>query len=68
MAKHLVVVTSSWPVTQGLPLALHELAEGTVSIDPLVALQFSFIYFFRPKILGQREWVPRHKPGLDQLK
>ncbi len=68
MAKHLVIVTSSWPVTQGLPLALHELAEGTVSIDPLVALRFSFIYFFRPKILEQREWGPRHKPGLDQLK
>ncbi len=42
MAKHLVVVTRSWPVTQGLPLALHELAEGTVSTDPLVALLFFF--------------------------
>ncbi len=25
-------------------------------------------FFFLPKILGQREWGPRHKPGLDQLK
>ncbi len=62
MAKHLVVVTRSWPVTQGLPLALHELAEGTVSTDPLVALHFSFLGG------GQRQWGPRHKPGLDQLK
>ncbi len=40
MAKHLVVVTRSWLVTQKLPLALHKLAEGTVSTDPLVATPF----------------------------
>ncbi len=68
MAKHLVVVTRSWPVTQGLPLALHKLAEGTVSTDPLVAFPYFVFVFFLPKILGQREWGPRHKPGLDQLK
>ncbi len=61
MAKHLVVVTRSWPVTQKLPLALHELAEGTVSTDPLVATPF---FFFDPKYMEQRERGPRHKPGL----
>ncbi len=56
MAKHLVVVTRSLPVTQKLPLALHELAEGTVSTDPLVATPFSFFSFFLdPKYMGQRE-------------
>ncbi len=63
MAKHLVVVTRSWPVTQKLPLALHEFAEGTVSTDPLVATPF-FFFFFDPKYMGQRERGPRHKPGL----
>ncbi len=52
MAKHLVVVTRSWPVTQGLPLALHELAVGTVSTDPLVALHF-FFSFLDPKYWGK---------------
>ncbi len=28
------IVAWSWPVTQGLPLALNELNEGTVSTDP----------------------------------
>ncbi len=63
MAKHLVVVTRSWPVTQKLPLALHKLAEGTVSTDPLVATPF-FFFFLDPKYMGQRERGPRHKPGL----
>ncbi len=63
MAKHLV--TRSWPITQGLPLALHKLTEGTVSTDLLVAY---IPFFFGPKILGQKEWGPRHKPGLNQLK
>ncbi len=65
MAKDLVVVvTRFWPVAQGLPLALHELAEGTVSTDPLVATHCS-----NPKYLDKKvEWGPRHKPGLDQLK
>ncbi len=63
MAKHQVVVTRSWPVTQKLPLALHELAEGTVPADPLVATPFLF-FFFYPKYMGQRERGPRHKPGL----
>ncbi len=53
MAKHLVVVTRSWPVTQGLSLALHELAEGTVSTDPLVALHLFFLLFFYPKYWGK---------------
>ncbi len=64
MAKHLVVVTRSWPVTQKLPLALHELAEGTVSTDPLVVTPFFFSFFFDPKYMGQRERGPRHRPGL----
>ncbi len=63
MAKHLVVVTRSWPVTQKLPLALHELAEGTVSTDPLVATPPSF-FGGDPKYMGQRERGPRYKPGL----
>ncbi len=58
MAKHLVIVTRSWPVTQKLPLALHELAEGTVSTDPLV--HPCFFFFLDPKYMGQRE----HKSGL----
>ncbi len=66
MAKHLV--TRSWPITQGLPLALHKLTEGTVSTDLLVAYTPYFLFFFGPKILGQKEWGPRHKPGLNQLK
>ncbi len=66
MAKHLV--TRSWPITQGLPLALHKLTEGTVSTDLLVAHTLFFFLFFGPKILGQKEWGPRHKPGLNQLK
>ncbi len=67
MAKHLV--TRSWPITQGLPLALHKLTEGIVSTDLLVAYTpFFFLFFFAPKILGQKEWGPRHKPGLNQLK
>ncbi len=64
MAKHLVVVTRSWPVTQKLPLALHKLAEGTVSTDPLVATPFFFFFFFGPKIYGTKRAGPRHKPGL----
>ncbi len=64
MAKHLVVVTRSWPVTQKLLLALHKLAEGTVSTDPLVATPFCFFCFLDPKYMGQRERGPRHKPGL----
>ncbi len=66
MAKHLV--TRSWPITQGLPLALHKLTEGTVSTDLLVAYTPFFFFFFGPKKLGQKEWGPRHKPGLNQLK
>ncbi len=66
MAKHLV--TRSWPITQGLPLALQKLTEGTVSTDHLVAYTPVVVVFFGPKILGQKEWGPRHKPGLNQLK
>ncbi len=70
MAKHLV--TRSWPITQGLPLALHKLTEGTVSTDLLVAYTpFFFLFFFLfldPKYMGQRERGPRHKPGFNQLK
>ncbi len=64
MAKHLVVVTRSRPVTQKLPLALHKLAEGTVSTDPLVATPLFFCFFLDQKYMGQREQGPRHKPGL----
>ncbi len=62
MAKHLVVVTRSWPVTQGLPLALHELAEGTVSTDPLVALHY-FFYFFIFQNIGTKGVGPKAQTG-----
>ncbi len=64
MTKHLVVVTMSWPVTLGIPLALHELAEGTVSTDPLVATRCSNPKYWDKKV----DWGPRYKPGPDQLK
>ncbi len=60
MVKHLVVVTRSWPVTQGLPLALHELAEGTVSIDPLVG----YTFFFYPKYWGKGSGAQGTNRGL----
>ncbi len=63
MAKLLVVVTRSWPVTQGLPLALHELAEGTVSTDPLVALRFYFFYFFLTQNIGAKGVGPKAQTG-----
>ncbi len=64
MAKHLVVVTRSWPVTQKLPLALHKLAEGAVSTDPLVATPF----FWGgggggPKIYGTKDAGPKAQAG-----
>ncbi len=66
MAKHLVVVTSSWPVTQKLPLALHELAEGTVSTDPLVATPFFF--FLTQNIWDKGSGAQGTSRGYDQLK
>ncbi len=66
MAKHLVVVTRSWPVTQKLPLALHKLAEGTVSTDPLVATPLFLILFFDPKYMGQESGA--QGTSFDQLK
>ncbi len=62
MAKHLVVVTRSWPVIQGLPLALHELAGGTVSTDPLVALHF-FFFFFQTQNIGAKGVGPKAQTG-----
>ncbi len=62
MAKQLVVVTRSWPVTQGLPLALHKLAEGTVSTDPLVAFPF-FYYFFQTQNIGAKGVGPKAQAG-----
>ncbi len=56
-------LTRSWPITQGLPLALSKLTEGTVSTDLLVAYTPLF-FFFGPNIYGTRERGPRHKPGL----
>ncbi len=50
MAKHLV--TRSWPINHGLPLALHKLTEGTVATDLLIA--YTPFFFFLP--------------GLNQLK
>ncbi len=58
MAKHLVVVTRSWPVTQKLLLALYKLAEGTVSTDPLVATPF-----FGPKMYGTKRVGPKAQAG-----
>ncbi len=67
MAKHLVVVTRSWPVTQKLPLALHELAEGTVSTDPLVATPF-FFFFWTQNIWDKGSGAQGTSRGYDQLK
>ncbi len=64
MAKHLV--TRSWPITQGLPLALHKLTEGTVSTDLLVAYTpffFFFLFFFGPKIYGTKGAGPKAQAG-----
>ncbi len=66
MAKHLVVVTRSWPVTQKLPLALHKLAEGTVSTDPLVATPFFF--FLTQNIWDKESGAQGTSRGFDQLK
>ncbi len=45
-------------------IALHELAEGTVSTDPLVATLFFFFSLFRPKILEQKGGVgPKAQTG-----
>ncbi len=60
MAKHLVVVTRSWPVTQKLPLALHELAEGTVSTDPF--------FFWTQNIWDKGNGAQGTSRGFDQLK
>ncbi len=60
MAKHLV--TRSWPITQGLPLALHKLTEGTVSTDLLVAYT-PFFFFFGPKIYGKKGAGPKAQAG-----
>ncbi len=68
MAKHLVVVTRSWPVTQKLPLALHELAEGTVSTDPLVATPFLFLFFWTQNIWDKGSGAQGTGRGFDQLK
>ncbi len=67
MAKHLVVVTRSWPVTQKLPLALHEFAEGTVSTDPLVATPF-FFFFLTQNIWDKGNGAQGTSRGFDQLK
>ncbi len=66
MAKHLVVVTRSRPVTQKLPLALHKLAEGTVSTDPLVATPFFF--FLTKNIWDKESGAQGTSRGFDQLK
>ncbi len=55
-----MVATRSWPVTRGYRLALHELAEGTVLTDPLVA----YFIFFDPKYWGKRSGAQGTKPGL----
>ncbi len=70
MAKHLVVVTRSWLVTQKLPLALHELAEGTVSTDPLLATPFFLFYFFlgTQNIWDKGSGAQGTSRGFDQLK
>ncbi len=62
-------LTRSWPITQGLPLALSKLTEGTVSTDLLVVYTpfpffFFFSFLFEPNTYGTRERGPRHKPGL----
>ncbi len=61
MAKHLV--TRSWPITQGLPLALHKLTEGTVSTDLLVAYTPFFFFFLGPKIYGKKGAGPKAQAG-----
>ncbi len=67
MAKHLV--TRSWPITQGLPLALHKLTEGTVSTDFLVAYTpFFFFFFLDPKYWGRRSGAQGTNRGLTSSK
>ncbi len=66
MSKHLVV-TRSCPVTQKLPLALHKLAEGTVSTDPLVATPF-FFFFLTQNIWDKGSGAQGTSRGFDQLK
>ncbi len=52
MAKYLVVITRSWPVTQKLPLALHKLVEGLF-----------FFFFLGPKIYGTKGAGPKAQAG-----
>ncbi len=64
MAKHLV--TRSWPITQGLPLALHKLTEGTVPTDLLVAYTSFFLFFLDP-IIGAEGVGPKAQTGATGL-
>ncbi len=52
-----------WLLWQGCENLWNELAEGTVSTDPLVTTPFFFV-FFDPKYMGQRERGPRHKSSM----
>ncbi len=62
-------LTRSWPITQGLPLALSKLTEGTVSTDLLVAYTpFFFFFFLDPTYMGQGSGAQGTSRGFNQLK
>ncbi len=57
-------LTRSWPITQGLPLALSKLTEGTVSTDLLVAYTpFFFFFFFWTQHLWDKGAGPKAQAG-----
>ncbi len=60
-------LTRSWPITQGLPLAL-KLTEGTVSTDLLVAYTPFFSLFLDPTYMGQGSGAQGTSRGFNQLK
>ncbi len=60
-------LTRSWPITQGLPLALSKLTEGTVSTDLLVAYTPFFFFFFWTQHIWDKGAGPKAQ-GFNQLK
>ncbi len=62
MAKYLVVIARSWPVTQKLPLALHKLSEG-LSQQTLGSDTPFLFYFLEPKIYGTKGAGPKAQAG-----
>ncbi len=60
MAKHLV--TRSWPITLGLPLASPKLTEWTVSRDLLVVYT-PFLFIFFTQNIGAEGVGPKAQTG-----